>query len=149
MQMAPGFSQCLQPRGDVHPVPKYVVLFSDYVSEVDADAEPDPSRLGHIRLTVDHSALDLDRTPDGIDYTRKFREQTVAGVLYDAAAVLGDFRIDHFAEMSLQAFVRALLIGAHQPRVTDHVGSEDCGKAARRGHSWGRPRWSKGRLRYL
>jgi len=35
-------------------------------------------------------------------------------VLYDAATMLLDLRLDQLAEMGLEALVRSLLIGAHK-----------------------------------
>jgi hypothetical protein len=75
-----------------------------------------------VRLAVDHPALDLHSAAHRIDDTRKFRQQAVAGVLYDPASVFLDLRIDQFAEMGLQAFVRPLFIRAHEARVPGHVG---------------------------
>jgi len=36
--------------------------------------------------------------------------------------------------MHLEAFVCAFLIGAHQPRITGHIGGKDGGEATGRGH---------------
>jgi hypothetical protein len=44
------------------------VLLNDHVAEADTNAEPDPALFGHVRLSIDHPALDLDRTPDGNDH---------------------------------------------------------------------------------
>jgi hypothetical protein len=43
--------------------------------------------------------------------------------------MLLDLRIGQFAEMGLEAFVRALLVGAHQPRIALHIGGKDRGIA--------------------
>ena len=128
------FCQCLQSCRYIDPVPEYVVLFNDHIAEIDPDAEPDPALFGHVRLTVDHPALDLDRTPDRVDHAGEFREQAVAGVLYDPAAVLGDLRVYQLAEMRFEARVRPLLVLAHQPGIADYISGKDCGEAAGRGH---------------
>ena len=122
------------PRRDIHPVAENVVLFNDHVAEVDADAEPDPPLLGHVGLAVAHSSLDLRGAPHGIYNARKFHQETVASIFYDPAPVLRDLRIDQFAEMRFEPFVRPLLIQPHQARVTCHIGGQDRGKAADRGH---------------
>src|SRR5262249_36060953 len=44
--------------------------------------------------------------------TRKFRQQPVAGCLYDAAVMLGDLRVDQLSAMRLEAFEGAFLVGA-------------------------------------
>ena len=46
------------------------------------------------------------------------------------------FRIDQLPEMRFEAFVRAFLIHAHQPRVTRHIGGEDRSETADRRHFW-------------
>src|SRR6516165_51181 len=61
----------------------------------------------------------------GTDDTGELSQEAVAGVLDDTAVVLGDLRIDQLAEMPLPAFVRTLLIGAHQPRIACDIGGED------------------------
>src|SRR5262249_41132255 len=55
-------------------------------------------------------------------------QEAVAGVLYDTAATLRDLRIDQFAEVGFEPFVRSFFIGSHQARITDHVGCENCGE---------------------
>jgi hypothetical protein len=87
------------------------------------------------------TALHLHCAAHGIHHARKLRQQAVAGVLHDAAPVLPDLRIDQFPEVRLQPFVRPLLIRPHQARVAGHIGGEDRGEAADRGH-----RLSGGRL---
>jgi len=39
--------------------------------------------------------------------------------------LLGDFRIEELAAQRFEAFERAALIGADQPRIPRHVGRED------------------------
>jgi hypothetical protein len=126
--------ECLQMGRDIHPIAKDVVLLSDHVTEVDPDAEPYPPLLGNLRLAVGHSPLYLGGTANCVDHAREFGQQPVAGVLYDTAAVFVDLRIDQFPEVRLEPFVRPLLIRAHQARIPRHVGSEDRGEAADRGH---------------
>src|SRR5205814_4849108 len=54
----------------------------------------------------------------------------IAGGLDDAPVMLADFRIDQFAQMRLEALVRAFLIGTHQARITHHIGGEDRSETA-------------------
>src|SRR5215831_9101577 len=86
--------QCLQPRSDVDPVPKDVVLFDDHVTKVHPDAKPDAPLLRHVGLAVSHPTLHLARAAHRIHNTWKFREQAVAGVLYDTPAMFVDLRLD-------------------------------------------------------
>jgi len=126
--------QPLQPRCDVDPIAENVALFDDHVAEVDTDAEPDPVIFGDAGFPIDHRVLQFGGTADRVDDAREFRQQAVAGVLYNAPSVLADLRFDQFPEVGLEPFVRPLLVGSHQPRVPGHIGGENGGEAAGRGH---------------
>jgi hypothetical protein len=52
--------------------------------------------------------------------------------------VLRDLRLNQLAEMRLEPLVRALLIRPHEARVPRHIGGEDRGEAADRGHGFAR-----------
>ena len=71
--------------------------------------------FGHLGLSIDHRALDLDRASHRIDDARELSQEAVAGVLHCTAPVLGDLRLDQRLEMCLQPLVRTFLIAAHQP----------------------------------
>ena len=45
----------------------------------------------------------------------------------------------HLVQMRLEAFVGAFLIGTHQARIAHHIGGEDRGETAGRGHGCGIP----------
>jgi hypothetical protein len=62
-----------------------------------------------------------------------------AGDLDGAAAVLGDYRIEELMAQRFEAFERAFLVGPHQPRIPHHIGGEDRGETAGRGHPSGNP----------
>ena len=99
--------QSFQARGHIDAVAEDVVLLDDYVAEIDAHTKPDPSILRDFGLALGHPPLHLDSAPNRVDHARELDQHPVAGVLYDPAPVLRDFRIDQLPEMSLQAFVRA------------------------------------------
>jgi len=126
--------QSFQARGHIDAVAEDVVLLDDYVAEIDAHTKPDPSILRDFGLALGHPPLHLDSAPNRVDHARELDQHPVAGVLYDPAPVLRDFRIDQLPEMSLQAFVRAFLVDAHQPRIPRDVGGQDRGETADRGH---------------
>ena len=90
-------------------------------------------------LAVEHAALHFGGAAHRVDHAGEFRQHAVAGVLDDAAPVLLDLRIDQLTEMRLQALVRAFLVHPHQTRVARHIGGEDRGKTAGRGHGCGSP----------
>jgi len=134
--------QPLQPHRDVDAVAVNVAAIGDHVAEIDADAKSQAALLGEIQIAVGHRALNFARTAHRIDHAGEFRQHPIAGGLDDPAVMLADLRIDHFAQMRLEAFVSAFLIGAHQARIAHHIGREDRGEPAcgsRRGHCSGRP----------
>ena len=106
------------------------MLFNDHVSDVDTYAKSDPPLFGHLGLALGHSPLHFHRTPDGVDDARELCKEAVASVLYDPAAVLLDLRVDQLAQVGLQPLVGSLLIGAHEARVTRHVGGKNGGQPA-------------------
>src|SRR4029077_18309149 len=66
-------------------------------------------------------------------------QETIARVLYGAPAVLLDLRFDQLTEMRLEAFVRALLVYPHQPRITGDISGQDRGKTTSDGLLHGVP----------
>src|SRR5215471_10355202 len=94
---APRFSDLFESRCYIHTITEDVLLLNDYVAEIDAHAKPDPSLFGQVDVAVDLRLLDLDGTADGIHDTCKFRQETVARVLYCATPMLLDLRIDQVA----------------------------------------------------
>jgi hypothetical protein len=130
-----GLGKGLQPCRHIDAVAKDVVALDDDVAEIDANAKPDAALVGYIGLAVNHPALHLGRTAHRVDDTRKFCEQSVAGMFDRAATVLRDLRVYQLVQMRPDAFVRARLVSAHQARIARHIGGEDRGKTADSGHS--------------
>ena len=107
---------------DIDAVAEDVVAIDDYVTEIYSNPEPDPVVLGNAGPAIDHRALQFRGAADCVDNAGEFRQHTVAGVLDDAARMLGDLRVDKLAAVRLEPLMRALLIRAHQPRVARHIG---------------------------
>jgi len=97
-------------------------------------AKPDAALFSHLGLAAKHPSLDLHSAAHAVHNTGTFCQQAVAGILDDTAPMLPNLRIDQLAEVRLEAFVRPLLIRAHQARVPRHIGGEDRGEASDRGH---------------
>jgi hypothetical protein len=53
--------------------------------------------------------------------------------------MLPDLRVDQLPPMHLEPFERALFVGPHQARIAGHIGGEDRGKTAGRGHDCDSP----------
>jgi len=100
-----GFGQGFQARRNIDAVAEDVAVLGDDVAEIDADAKPDLPIVSHLRLAVDHPALNLGSAAQRIDDAGEFHEQTVAGGLDDAAPVLLDLWIDQLPAMRLEAFM--------------------------------------------
>src|SRR5207248_5233887 len=66
--------QRFEARSDIDPIAENVVTLGDYVSKIDADAEPDPPFGGDLRIAVNHPGLHLGRTAHRIDHARKFHQ---------------------------------------------------------------------------
>src|SRR5207253_2638000 len=77
------FGQSLQSGGDVHAVTVDIVPLDDDVAEIDAHPEYDPLFLGDAGIALCHTALDHDRTGDGLNNARELDQDAVAGRLYD------------------------------------------------------------------
>jgi hypothetical protein len=123
--------QSLKPGRDVDAVAVNIVGVRDHVADIDPDAKAQAALLGHIQIAVGHRALNFGRTTHRVDDAGEFRQHAVTGGLDDPTAMLADLRIDHLAQMRLEAFVRSFLIDAHQARIAHHIGGEDRGKTAR------------------
>jgi hypothetical protein len=74
--------------------------------------------------------LDRRGAFDRVDHTWELDQPTIAGELDDAAVVLGDLRLDKILAQRFQTCLRALLVGRHEPAITDGVRSQDRGQPA-------------------
>jgi len=109
--------QPLQPRRDVDAVAINIAAIGDDVAEINPDAKAQTALLGQIQIAVGHCALNFAGTAHRVDDAGEFRQHAVAGGLDDPTVVLGDLRLDQFAQICLYAFVGASLIGTHQARI--------------------------------
>ena len=106
-------------------VAEHVAFVVDHVAEIDADAKADPLGLRPVGVSVRHSLLNHDGAAHGVDDRDELDQNAVAGGLEDAAAVLGDQRIDEFAPIAFENNEGSFLVRAHQPRIPGDVGAED------------------------
>jgi hypothetical protein len=63
-------------------------------------------------------------TAHRVDDARELDQEPVAGAFDDAAAMVGDLGVRHFAPQRRQGRVRALLLLAHQPRIPRDIGRQ-------------------------
>jgi hypothetical protein len=120
-----GIGQGFDPRSDVDPIAINVVGLDDDVAEIDADTQLDAIVRLDAGVPRGHPLLHFDRAAHRIDDAGKFHQHAVAGGLDNAAAVLGDLRIEELAAQRFEAFVRAFLVRPHQPRIPRDISGED------------------------
>jgi len=129
-----GIGERFDPGGDVDAVAVEVIALDDDIAEIDADAQLDAAVRADAGVAFGHRLLHRDGAAHRVDDAGKFHQQAVAGGLDDATAVFGNLRIEELAAQRFEAFVSALLIGAHQPRIAGDIGGKDRGEAADRSH---------------
>jgi hypothetical protein len=76
--------------GDVDSIAEDVVFIDDDVADVNAYAELDHLILRHDSILFGHAALDFNCAAHSINGAGKLDQQTVAGRLDNAAAMLGE-----------------------------------------------------------
>jgi hypothetical protein len=81
-------------RRHIYAIAKNVVTIDDYIANIDADSELDAFLRRDIGVAFNHAALNVDGATHRVDDTSKLDEHAVAGGLDNAAAVLGDLRVD-------------------------------------------------------
>src|SRR5262245_24794578 len=89
-----GFGNGLKPCRDIDAAPEDVVRLDDNVSDVDTHTENKAPVFRFIRYKFMDTVLELHRSSDCFNRARKLRQEPVASVLHDAAAVFGDCRVD-------------------------------------------------------
>ncbi|MEY9790128.1 hypothetical protein ABIE77_004687 [Sinorhizobium fredii] len=119
-----GRSDFLEARGDGNAIAMDVVVFDNDVAEVNADTQF--QALGAALFVVlRHHLLDCHGAADGIDNARELRQQSVARLLYDPAAMRGDCREDQGAAAGLQRAEGSRLVEPHQTAVADDIRIQD------------------------
>jgi hypothetical protein len=127
---APGFCDAFKPRRNIHPIPKDVVRLNNYVTDIDAHTESNAPVL-HIAVSqVVDAGLELHSSSNGFDRARKLRQEPVASVFDNAAAVFTYCRGDSVRQERCQFGVRTLFVIVHEPRVAGHVGGQYRGQPA-------------------
>ena len=124
------FRQGFEPSGYINTVAKDILRFDNYIAEVDPYSEADAFVFRQFDIAFDHPALHVNRAADRIHDTAEFHQHAVAGVLYDAPAVLFDLRIDQLAKKYLEVLLRPLLVRFHEARVAHHIGGKNGGQPA-------------------
>ena len=119
---AAGIGQRFKAGGNIDAVAINVVTLDDHVAEVDADPKLDALGLWLRRAAHYHFPLNSRSAGYGVHDTIKFHQRSIAHQLDDAAAMLGDQRLQDRCTSSLDRGVRAGLVRLHQAAVADYIG---------------------------
>jgi hypothetical protein len=115
-----------QPCGEIDTVAVNVIALDDDIAEVDPDAKLDGLPGIAPGVAFGHRALDFNRAAHRVDDAGELDQGAVAHQLDDAPVVLGNRGIDQFGPVTLKPRQRAGLILAHEARVADHIGGQNC-----------------------
>ena len=85
---AAGLGDTFEPGGNVDAVAVNIAVLDDDVADMNADAELDALVLRHGRVTLDHAVLNFNGTARGVDGACELDQDTIAGPLDDAAAMI-------------------------------------------------------------
>jgi hypothetical protein len=122
--------QGLQACRHVYTVAIDIVAVEDDIADIDADAKLDSLLRFDLAVALGHAALDFYGAAQSADYAGELCQEPVASGLHDPPAMFRYFGIDEVAQMRFQPGKGALLVCAHQPAVTGHIGGKDSGKPA-------------------
>src|SRR5262249_20118282 len=125
---ATGLSKTFQTCRHVNAVPEDVATVDDYVANIDADAKFNPLFVRHIRVTLGHIALDIERATHRVNNAGELGQQAVASVLDNPPAVLSDLGINEGAQVILELGVRSLFVLPGQTAVASHICGQDGGQ---------------------
>jgi hypothetical protein len=98
----------------------------NYVSDIDSHAQRNAPVLDLIDRKLANAGLELHSSSNRFDRARKLRQEPIAGVFNNTAAVFTDCRGDSVRQDRRQFGVRSLFVIVHEPRVTSHVGGQYC-----------------------
>ena len=90
-----------------------IVALDDHVTQVDADAEAQPRIFVGARLACGHAVLPGHRAGDSFHHAGELDQQPVAHELDDAAAVIGDERLQVLSAQLGDTPKRPRLIRTH------------------------------------
>ena len=92
---------------------------------MNADPEFDAALGRHAGVALDEAVLNLDRAAHRVDHAAELDDASVAGALDDAPVMRGDGGIDQIAAQAPEPRKGAVLVGAGEPGVADHIGDQN------------------------
>src|SRR5579864_992370 len=127
---SPRIRQAFQSRCDVNAIAEDVTILDHDITHIDANPQLDASSSFRFTAHFGNTALNFDRTFDGIDSAGKFQEKTVAHCLYKPTATRLYGGVDYGAAQSGHRGQRSGLVIPHEMAVTDDIGQNDRGEPA-------------------
>ena len=119
---AAGFADALEPRCDVDAVTEDIMRFDDDVADVDAHTKNEALSSASSIVSSRTWFWKMDGSSNRLDRARKLRQEPVAGVLDNAAAVFRNGWLDNVRQEGSQTRMRSLFVRVHEPRIAGHVG---------------------------
>ena len=133
--MEPGTREALETRRNVDAVAhKVTIRLFDDITQMDTDAQLEPTFRRQADVAFDHAGLEVDRTSRSVDNATEFRKHAITRALDDPTAVNRDRWIDEIATKSANASESAVFVSAGQPTEPDQISNQDRSKLARLAH---------------
>ena len=108
------FSDPFETHCNINPITKDIIVFDNYITDVNADAKFDPLDVRYINILFGHVALNFEGTSHGVHDAGEFNESAVPGILDDASAIISDFGIKKRRSERFQLRQRSFFIDANQ-----------------------------------
>jgi hypothetical protein len=105
----------LKSRRNVYAVAKNIMRVNNYVTDIDANAKLKPRIFAVFDREFIDTALELYRSPNRLDRAWKLRQETIAGVVNNAAPVFSDCRVDSLRQQRAQFGVGGFFVMVHEP----------------------------------
>jgi hypothetical protein len=123
---ATGLCQRLEASSYVDSVAVDVVISSDDVADIYADAQFDAMRVYDIGIPLRQSLLQRDGAGHRLNRTRKFHQNAVAFDPDNPPGMSLYVWPDHVPQYTLQTAPRSDFVLTNKPAIGDHVGKQNC-----------------------
>ena len=120
-----GLRQLFEANSNVHTGAVKIVVFGDYVPEVDADAELHLLLLGNGRVALRNLVLNLDRASNSFNDAGELGNDAVSCAAEDVTFMRCD-RLFHHGAVHAQSSCGAFFVKLREVAIPLHIGSENC-----------------------
>ena len=119
--------QLFEANSNVHTGAVKIVVFGDYVPEVDTDAELHSFVIGDRRIALRNLVLNLDRASNSFNDAGELCDDAVPCAAEDVTAMGGD-KLLHHSTVHAQGSRGGFFVKLRKMAVPLHIGSENCSK---------------------